>query len=296
SEVRQLRDDNANQARGIDQTHRDLQTLRARLDDADKVNASLREQLLALNERARLAEDALANLADKRLSGHDAMRLDEAEMLLALGAERYTLFHDAAATIAAYRHADQALAEIDDAAFSTVRQTISAEIDALGKSGGADFNAGLARLSELRTQIAALPIARPTATQNDDGDSRWWRIFGQFVRVSRGADTQALLARHAGGLAREIAALDLRDAEAALLARDSARYRSSLAAARSELSGAYDPNDAAVATALASIDALARQDVAPPAPEILGASLKELRNLRATHALRAAPRPDANAS
>ena len=82
-DVRQLRSDADSHARGIDQSHRDIETLRSRLDDADKVNASLREQLLGLSERARLAEDAVANLADKRLSGHDAMLLDETEMLLA---------------------------------------------------------------------------------------------------------------------------------------------------------------------------------------------------------------------
>src|SRR5262245_28042193 len=60
-------------ARGSEQARRETDTLRARLDDETKVNASLREQLLGLAERARLTEDALANLADKRLSGHDAM-------------------------------------------------------------------------------------------------------------------------------------------------------------------------------------------------------------------------------
>jgi uroporphyrin-3 C-methyltransferase len=121
--------------RSSEQARRDTDTLRARLDDGARVNDSLREQLLALGERARLVEDAVASLADRRLSGHDAMLLNEAEMLLVLGAQRYTLFHDAAGSVDAYRLADTALASLDDAAFSTVRQSISAEIEALGGSG-----------------------------------------------------------------------------------------------------------------------------------------------------------------
>ena len=110
----------------------DIGALRARLDDAAKVNESLRAQVLGLSERARLAEEAIANLADKRLSGHDSLLLNEAELLLVLGGERYRLFHDPLAAIAAYHLADAALAEANNAAFSTIRQSISAEIGALG--------------------------------------------------------------------------------------------------------------------------------------------------------------------
>lgn len=284
-DVQQLRTDATTQARSIDQTHRDIATLRSRLDDADKVNSSLREQMLALGERARLAEDALANLADKRLSGHDAMLLDEAEMLLALGAERYSLFRDPASTIAAYRHADEALSEVDDATFSTVRQSISAEIDTLNKIGSADINVALTKIAELRSHAGSLPILQPIASETPQ-DSRWWQVFGQFVRVRHGDDAQALVARHAGGLARELVNLDLREAEAALLARDETRYRSALSAARGELTDAFDRNDAAVIAAVGTIDNLAKAQLAPPPPELLGSALKELRNLRATHALR----------
>ena len=291
-DLRQLRTDTETQAHGIDQTHREIATLRARLDDADKVNSSLREQVLGLSERTRLAEDALANLADKHLSGHDAMLLDETEMLLALGAERYTLFRDPTATIAAYRHADQALSEVDDAAFSTVRQSISAEIDTLNKLDVADTQAALTKIGDLRARATALPLLAPSTT-DPNPNSRWWQIFGQFVRVRHGDEAQALLDRHSAGLAHELVNLDLREAEAALLARDETRYRAALAAANAELGHAFDHNDAKVGAAMTDLDALAKLPLAPPPPDILGSALKELRNLRATHALRAAPKRDA---
>src|ERR1700755_3326121 len=41
------------------------ETLRSRIDDGDKVDTSVREQLLGLSERTRLLEDAVANLSNK---------------------------------------------------------------------------------------------------------------------------------------------------------------------------------------------------------------------------------------
>lgn len=277
-------------ARGGEQARREVDTLRARLDDAAKVNASLREQLLGLAERAKLTEDALANLADKRLSGHDAMLLNEAEMLLALGAQRYTLFHDVQGTVDAYKLADTALAAADDAAFSTVRQSISAEIDALGRAP--DTAGALATLARLRAAALQLPPPARELAAGQAGESRWLGLLGQFVRVRHG--DAATAQRHEIGLARQLLVLDLRDAEAALLAHDGARLSAALADARRLLQADFDAGAAAVTAARADLDQLDKLDVAAAPPALLGASLKELRNLRATHALhdaRPAPPP-----
>ena len=276
----------------VAQLHGNADTLRARLDDGDKVDKSAREQLLGLAERARLLEDAIANLADKRLSGRDALALDEAEMLLTLGVERYALFHEAVAAIAAYRLADTALSEVEDAAFSTVRQSIVAEIAALDALPKIDPDLLSAQLAQLRSQLTQLPVVaqmpQPSAPAQS---SRLWRVLGAFVQVHHGDDAQAQVALHDAGLARELAVLDLRDAQAALLARDAARYRNALAAARAQLTAAFDPHASAVAAALSQLEALSKAELAPPPPPILGTALKQLRNLRTTHALHASAAP-----
>jgi len=268
--------------RSSEQARRDTDTLRARLDDGARVNDSLREQLLALGERARLVEDAVASLADRRLSGHDAMLLNEAEMLLVLGAQRYTLFHDAPGSADAYRLADTALAAIDDAAFSTVRQSISAEIEALGASG--DGTAALGDLAQLRRGAAQFPAVERTLPPAAP-ESGWTRVFAPFVRVHHGDDAAAVAPLHAATLARALFALDLRDAEAAVLAHDDARFRAALADARSVLNADFDAMAEPVAAALTTIDSLAALQLSPAPPAMFGAALRELRNLRATHAL-----------
>ena len=114
-------------SRSVDQRKRDLDSLRARVADADGVNKSVREELLGLGERSRHLEDAVANLAEQRLSGRDALALNEAEFLLQQAQERLALFHDAHTALTAYQLADSALAAAEDPVFASVRQAISAE-------------------------------------------------------------------------------------------------------------------------------------------------------------------------
>jgi uroporphyrin-III C-methyltransferase len=272
----------------IEQLRGNAETLRTRMDDTAQVDKSEREELLGLGERARLLEDAIANLADKRLSGHDTLALDEAELLLNLGGERYSVFRDPASAIATYRAADGALAQVEDAAFSTVRQSIRGEIEALDAQPAADTAQLVVKLAQLRTQIVQLPVTQRLAEPPVASSSRLWRVLGAFVQVHHGDEARAEVARRDAGLARELAALDLRQAEAAAMARDDARYHSALASVRAQLS-AFDAAAAEVVSAQETLTVLDKAALAPAPPPLLGTALKELRNLRTTHALRAAP-------
>ncbi|MGA9334195.1 MAG: uroporphyrinogen-III C-methyltransferase [Rudaea sp.] len=265
------------------------QTLRSRLNDGEQVDKSVRAQMLTMNQRLQTLEDSVGNLADKRLSGHDAVVLDEAELLLTLGAERFTLFHDVPATIAAYRAADSALSQIDDAAFLTVRETIAAEIAALNDLRASDPASIGSRLAALRAEVAGLPAPRSTATTKAEttSTSPLWRVLGALVQVHHDDDAHKQFFLRDVGLVRRLVVLDLRDAGAAALAHDDSRYRDAIADARTQLTASFAGDDPAVQSTLKQLDALHGATLAPPAPQLFGASLKELRNLRATHALRA---------
>jgi uroporphyrin-3 C-methyltransferase len=267
-------------SRNLDQRKRDLDTLRSRLADTDSVNKSVREELLALGERSRHLEDAVANLAEQRLTGRDALALNEAEFLLQLAQERLELFHDAQAALAAYKLADSALAAAEDPVFAGVRQTIGAEMQALEAAKPLETNATLAALERIRGNLANLPdksVRVATAAP-----TRFEALLQQFVRVSH--DDSAAPERRDAGLARTLAAIDLRAAEAALLARDPAAYTGALARSRAAIAASLDPDAQPVKDTLAEIDRLAAAPLAPATPE-LGSALRELRNLRATRAL-----------
>ena len=263
-------------------------SLNQRLDDAAQVNRSLREELLGQAERTRHLEDAVAKLAEKSLSGRDGMLLDEAESLLRMAGERYTLFHDAQGAAAAYALADQALAAVNDGAFSGLRQSVSAEREALVKSQPASQADALQQLVALRGELAGLPLKpldSPTAAATDAW-SRIRRALAAVVSVQR--DNGAPLAVADARFARELAALDLAQAQAALLAYDSKGYAAALQRVDAALASQFDGSAPAVQQARATLKQLARQ-LPANAPVQLGAALTELRNLRAVHAFSPAP-------
>ncbi|MHB1272908.1 MAG: uroporphyrinogen-III C-methyltransferase [Rhodanobacter sp.] len=261
-------------------------SLDQRLSDAAQVNRSLREELLGQDERTRNLEDAVAKLAEKSLSGHDAMLLDETESLLRMANERYTLFHDAQGAAAAYALADQALAAVNDGAFSGLRQSIDAEREALVRSQPASRVSALRQLTELRSELAALPLKpldNPGSTQPQGVWARILHALAGVISVQR--DHGAPLAVADARLARELTQLDLAQAQAALLAYDSDAYAAALRRVEESLSTRFDDNAPAVRQARVTLQHLAA--VLPStAPVQLGAALDELRNLRAVHALK----------
>jgi uroporphyrin-3 C-methyltransferase len=260
--------------------------LRQRLSDADQVNRSLREELLGQAERLRNLEDAVEKLSEKSLSGHDAMLLDETESLLRMARQRYELFHDAQGAIAAYALADQSLAAVNDGAFSGLRQSINAEREALANSQPQSLAAELASVQQLRGGLAALPLKpldRPAAAQGDSVWARIRRALGSVISVQR--DNGAPLAVADARLTRQLVALDLAQAQAALLGYDNAAAVAALQRVDASLAAQFDPADPAVRQARAGLATLIG-GLRPVQPVQLGAALTELRNLRAVHALK----------
>jgi uroporphyrin-3 C-methyltransferase len=273
-------------ARDNEQLRRDIDSLRSRYTDAESMNRGIREEVLGFNERSRALEDAVANLADQRLSNRDAMALNEAEFILQLAGERLALFRDASGTLAAYRLADSALASAEDPLFGNVRQTISAEIQAIEAARPMQTRVTLNALAELRASLASLPLkVGPADTQaSAPGErSRLRQIVEQFVRISHD-DAAALLSVRDEKLTRSLAALDLRAAEAAVFVRDQDELEAALKRARGGIEAVFDTDAPTVREALSTLDRLAATPLAPALPE-LGTALNELRNLRTTRAL-----------
>jgi uroporphyrin-3 C-methyltransferase len=265
-------------------------SLNQRLDDAAQVNRSLREELLGQAERTRHLEDAVAKLAEKSLSGRDGMLLDETESLLRMAGERYTLFHDAQGAAAAYALADQTLAAVNDGAFSGLRQSIDAEREALAKSQPASQASMLQQLVALRGDIAGLPL-KPLDGGRAPATDAWSRIghaLAGVISVKR--DDGAPLAVADARFARDLAALDLAQAQAALLAYDSKACAAALQRVDGALASQFDGRAPAVQQARATLKRLAGQ-LPTSTPVQLGAALAELRNLRAVHAVSPAAAP-----
>ncbi len=268
-----LRDDNAN--------------LRRRVGDADGVNRSAREAIQGMSERTKNLEDAVANLSERSLSGHDAMLLDEAESLLRMAKERFALFGDANRALAAYDLADTTLAAVNDAAFSAVRQSLSAEREALNGIAPPARASDLAALADLRAQLPTLPLRNTDTPADATQDRGFWQragdALGSIVKVSHDDGTPLGLADDR--IARELAALDVANAEAAVLAYDDTGRQAALKRVDAALSARFDAASPAVQAARSRVAALLASPSKGNQPK-LGAALTELRSLRSVHALK----------
>jgi len=282
------------------QKQQELEKIRTRLADQENVNKSLREEVLSTAERARLLEDTVANLAEKRQSGHDNILLDDAELLLLFAQQRYSLFQDATFTINTYKIVDSLLAEMEDPAFASTRQTLNAEIEALISSKRSSASEVSQDLRRLQDEIDRLPI-KPHLDDSDDSSasktSRLEKLFRPFVRISRNTDATTLLLERDTELARQLILLDLREAQAALLIQDTSRFQQAIKNARTACATRFDTNSAAVNQVLNVLDKLLGVSWTVSPPSIIGATLKELRNLRSLHKLRNTPgTPDGSSS
>jgi uroporphyrin-3 C-methyltransferase len=227
-------------------------------------------------------------LSERSLSGHDAMLLDEAESLLRMAKERFSLFGDASGALSAYDLADKTLAGVNDSAFAPVRQSLTAEREALAGVAPSARASDLATLADLRAQIPTLPLKDLDAPVSTNETRGFWQragdALGSIVKVSHDDGTPMGLADDR--IARELAALDVAHAEAAVLAYDDLGRAAALKRVDATLEARFNPNSPTVQAARTRIAALLASQAKGTEPK-LGAALSELRNLRQVHALQA---------
>lgn len=269
--------------------------LAQRLDAADQLDRTLQAAQQAQGDRLRELEGAVGKLSENTLRAHDAILLDETESLLRMAKERYELFHDAQDAAAAYALAAQTLSAVNDGAFAGLRQNVEAERVALLASQPASQADALAQLTRLRGELPTLPLKSLDAPAGASSAGAWSRIahaLAGVVSVQR--DDGAPLAVADARFARELVALDLAQAQAALLAHDPQVYAAALQRAAAGLASQFDDNAAAVQQARGMVKQLAGTVPDDNAVQ-LSAALAELHNLRAVHVLSDGPASAASA-
>lgn len=269
-------------------------SLAQRLDADDQLDRALQSAQQSQGDRLRQLEEAVSKLSESTLSAHDATLLGETESLLRMAKERYELFHDAQGAADAYALAGQTVAAVNDSAFAGLRQGIETERRALLASQPTSQADALARLTTLRGVLPGLPLKQLDASAGP-ATGAWSRIghaLAGVISVQR--DNGAPLAVADARFARELAALDLAQAQAALLAHDPKAWSAALQRADAWLASQFDDQAESVQQARATLKQLV--DALPNnAPVQLGAALNELRNLREVHSLSNSPAPAASA-
>ncbi|TAN03762.1 MAG: hypothetical protein EPN36_11575 [Rhodanobacteraceae bacterium] len=263
--------------------------LETKLDD-------LRNTTQGLDRRIANLETAYTTLSGQQQSGHDTLLLNDAEMLLRTGQQRYELFHDTAGALKAYTQAIAVLAQVQNPAYAPVRASAETERDALAAAAPPSRQTALNTLSSLRSKVAALPLASvesaAAASAPPQKPGFWSRVghaFSGIVSVSRDNGSHPLADTR---FARQTLALDLAQAQESLLAFDDDTYRAALQRADAMLAAQFDTRDAGVQQARTEIAGLLAQRGAGPAPK-LGGALAQLQSLRASQP--AAPAPASTA-
>lgn len=262
----------------LDQVRQQQQQTSQRLDSANATNKVLREELLGMGERATLLEDAVARLAQNRMGGDTALRLNETEFLLTMGAARLHLYADPAAAIAAFSLAEEALAGLEDPSLATLRQTLAEELHQLRSLPPDPRDAIRSELSALQNQLSTLPA--PSGHESAPADpSRLSQVLGRLVTVRRYDPNTSLLGPSQREAALATVALQLELAQLALTRPDENAFRDTLEQVANAMPRLFDANDAKVADWIKRLDTARQRTLSPELPA-LGATLRELRNLR----------------
>ncbi|MGH8126511.1 MAG: uroporphyrinogen-III C-methyltransferase, partial [Rhodanobacteraceae bacterium] len=212
--------------------------------------------------------------------------------------QRYELFHDGAGALKAYSQAIEALAQVQNPAYAPVRVSATTERDALAAAAPPSRQSTLDTLSSMRSKAASLPLASAETMPAKSAKPGFWsrigHAFSGIVRVTHEQGKAAPLAD--ARFARQALALDLAQAQEALLAFDAADYRNALQRADATLAAQFEAADAGVKNARAQIANLLSQHSTGPAPQ-LGGALAQLQSLRASQAtVPAAPAASATSS
>ncbi len=261
----------------FDALRRDQRAQTQRLQQADATNRLLRDELLGIGQRAALLEESVAKLADPDRHGAQALRLDEAELLLAMADRRLQIAGDLDGARRAYALAAGVLDGVDDPAYLSLRQTLQQERAALDAVGSEPRVQAMARLDTFANALLAAP-PRPSAT--DGQHVPWWRrAFAGVVAVQPSG-------RHVAVQPSDRAAaqaglqLELSLARAAAERRDGAGYRAAIARAKTWLARLWPPSRA-LQRQQGHLDALAALPLSLSLPT-MGTTLVQLRQMRAS--------------
>jgi uroporphyrin-3 C-methyltransferase len=202
-----------------------------RLVDTRARTGLLRDEVLALTQRASLLEDSVRTAGPGARDGVAALRLDEVELLLTIAQQRLQLAGDLGGADRASELAAGVLATQKDPALIDLRQTLDQEIAALKALPSAPRVSAEGELDALEAVLPrlggqdALGAGRASDAPRGAG---WRRLLDSLVQVRRSGDQDLLSPsdRRAGGAAL---ALEISLARSALANGDETGFRRALA-------------------------------------------------------------------
>ena len=209
----------------VEALRRDQRANARSVQDLAANNRVLRDEMLGLGQRNALLEENVARLANHSREGAQAVRREEAELLLVQAQQRLTYAADLDGARRLYTLAAGVLEDLDGARYLNLRQALIQERNALDALGPGVRARSAEQLSQWAATLNALPEqAEPTA----DGKRPWWQqLLSPLVQV-RPADPTVLAAQSERIAANDALQIELSLARAALERGDTDAWRQSL--------------------------------------------------------------------
>ena len=262
--------------------HRTQETLNQRLTDAGARTDLLRDEMLGVGQRAALLEDSVHELSSSKRDAAQSLRLDEAELLLTIAAQRLQLAGDMNGAIRATALADGVLSSLRDPALLNLRQTLAQELAAmraLPKDPRIDAAGELDALEAMLPQLAAGGPARHETTEQPTG-SGLQRLLNALVQI-RPSGEQDLLSPADRGAGEAALSLEIALARTALDRGDQIAFRASLQRMDSWLRRLY-ADGPLLRERRARLRKLSTLPLTVDLP-IAGSTLQQLRELQRSH-------------
>ena len=262
--------------------HRTQETLNQRLTDAGARTDLLRDEMLGVGQRAALLEDSVHELSTSKRDAAQSLRLDEAELLLTMAAERLQLAGDMNGAIRATALADGVLSSLRDPALLNLRQTLAQELAAmraLPKDPRIDAAGELAALEAMLPQLAAGGPARHESNEQPTG-SGLQRLLNALVQI-RPSGEQDLLSPADRSAGEAALSLEIALARTALDRGDQVAFRDSLQRMDSWLRRLY-ADGPLLRERRAHLRKLSTLPLTVDLP-IAGSTLQQLRELQRSH-------------
>ncbi|WP_146907534.1 uroporphyrinogen-III C-methyltransferase [Arenimonas daejeonensis] len=254
------------------------QGLDQRLTDTSARTGLLRDEVLGVGQRAAILEDNLRELSAQASEGREALRLDEAELLLSLAQARLAIAGDVEGAIRATVMARDVLAPLTDPQFISLRQTLGQELSALRALPADPRRIAAAELDALQSSLGHLASRAPGApTMAGGSDSRWQRLLDAVVQV-RPSSAQDLISPSDRATGEAALGLELALARTALDRRDQASFRAGLERIDQWLQRLYAESNT-LRVQRERLVVLASLSLTPDLP-VQGAGLQQLRSLR----------------
>ena len=256
---------------------RTQQGLDQRLTDTTARTGLLREEVLGVGQRAALLEDSLRELSAQASEGREALRLDEAELLLSLAQARLDVAGDLPGAIRATAMARDTLEPLTDPQFINLRQTLGQELAALRALPADPRSVAAGELDALQASLPRLASRAPGAPPASGTGSGWQRLLDAIVQV-RPSSAQDLISPADRATGEAALGLELALARIALDRRDEAGFRAALVRVDQWLQRLY-AEDATLRERRERLAELGTLDLSPDLP-MSGSGLQQLRDLR----------------